>query len=359
MPGPTLITHFRALRVLRWTWAVIRLGRPLFLVGGLVFFGLGAIMAHATGYSLSWPRYFAGQAVVTSVQLMTHYANDYFDFEADVANCSPTRWSGGSRVLPLRQVSRSVALYAAVTCVGCAVASMLVVHALGAGVNVWSLMLAMSLLAWSYSAPPMRLNSRGWGELVAAVVVAALVPFLGFAVQVGSVTTLALLAVLPLLLVQFVMLLVLDVPDRQGDATVGKSTLVVRLGVDSAALLHNVALLGAYALLPVLLEFGLPHTVAFSFACTAPLALFQVFAVARGRLHDSRRWEVLALCAVALVLVGTIAELVGFAVMSTQRSVDTTFPALPRSGIAMTRGICDARLLAASDTGGSHVFGGK
>ena len=322
-------------------------------------FGLGAVMAHATRFSLSWPRYFAGQAVVTSVQLMTHYANDYFDFEADVANCSPTRWSGGSRVLPSRQVSRSVALYAALTCAGCAVAGMLVVQALSAGVTVWSLMLAMLLLAWSYSAPPMRLNSRGWGEFVAAIVVAALVPFLGFAVQVGSVTTLALLAVLPLVLIQFVMLLVLDIPDRQGDATVGKSTLVVRLGVDSAALLHNVALLGAYALLPVLLGFGLPRAVALAFACTAPLALFQVFAVARGRLHDPRRWEILALCAVALVFVGTVAELVGFAVMSTQHSVDTTIAAPPRSSIAMTRGICDARLLAASDTGGSDVFGGK
>lgn len=333
MPVPTITTHFRALSVHRWIWAVIRLGRPQFLIGGLALFGLGAVMAHASGFPLSVLRYFAGQAVVTSVQLMTHYANDYFDFEADVANCSPTLWSGGSRVLPSRQVSRAVALYAALACAGCAVASMLAVHSLGAGVTVWAIMLAMLLLAWSYSAPPMRLNSRGWGEIIAAVVVAALVPFLGFAVQVGSVTTLALLAVLPLILIQFVMLLVLDVPDRQGDAAVGKSTLVVRLGVESAGHLHNGALLGTYVLIPVLSEFGLPRAVALFFACTAPLALFQVFAVARGRLHDPRRWELLAVCAVALVFVATVAELVGFVVMS--------------------------RMLPASDTGGSDVFVGE
>ena len=86
---------------------------------------------------------------------------------------------------------------------------------------------------------------------------------------------------------------------------------------------------------------------------------FQIFAEARGPLHDPRRWETLALCAVALVFVGTVAELVGFAVMSTQHSADATIAALPRSSIAMTRGICDARLLTASDTGGSNVFSGK
>ncbi len=323
-------------RFFRSTWAVIRLGRPQFLLGGLSLFGLGAIMARATGLSLNWSRYVAGQAVVTSVQLMTHYANDYFDFEADVANRSPTRWSGGSRILPSRQVPRSVALYAALACAACAVAAMLGVGALGAGAIVWALMLALLLLAWSYSAPPMRLLSRGLGEIAAAIVVAALVPYLGFAVQVGSLTPLALLAVLPLVLIQFVMLVVLDVPDRQGDASVGKRTLVVRLGVESAALLHNAALLGAYALLPVLLAFGLPRAVALSFACTAPLALFQAFAVARGDLRDPERWETMALCAVALVFVGTIAEVVGFAV-----------------------GIHGAKVLAASGAGGSYVFCGE
>lgn len=324
-----------------WTWAFVRLGRPQFLIGGLSLYGLGAVMAHASGQTLTWSRYFAGQAVVTSVQLMTHYANDYFDFEADVANRSPTRWSGGSRVLPSGRVPRAVALYAALACAACAVASMVLVHALGAGATVWTLMLVMLVLAWSYSAPPMRLLSRGLGELAAAVVVAALVPWLGFAVQVGRVTTLALLAVLPLVLVQFVMLLVLDVPDRRGDALVGKGTLVVRLGVDSAASLHNAALAAAYALLPVLSWFGLPWAVSLAFAYTAPLALFQVFTVAAGRLHDPRRWEGMALCAVALVLVGTVAELVGFAF------------------VAKTRGTRDIGLEAASELGGPDVFCGE
>ena len=54
----------------------------------------------AAGAPFDAARFAWGQLVVTATQLMTHYANDYFDLEADRANRTPTRWSGGSRVLP-------------------------------------------------------------------------------------------------------------------------------------------------------------------------------------------------------------------------------------------------------------------
>jgi len=85
---------------MRRVLAFVRLGRPQFLVGGFVLYGLGAALAAAGGAPLDRWRYACGQIVVTLTQLMTHYANDYFDLEADRANLTPTRWSGGSRVLP-------------------------------------------------------------------------------------------------------------------------------------------------------------------------------------------------------------------------------------------------------------------
>src|SRR5262245_35998443 len=60
-------------------WAFVRLGRPLFLGGGFVLYGLGAAVAAAHGVRLNVALYALGQAVVTALQLMTHYANDYFD----------------------------------------------------------------------------------------------------------------------------------------------------------------------------------------------------------------------------------------------------------------------------------------
>ncbi|MDB4979874.1 MAG: 1,4-dihydroxy-2-naphthoate polyprenyltransferase, partial [Myxococcales bacterium] len=79
--------------------AFVKLGRPLFLGGGFVMYGLGAALAKYAGARLDWHRYAWGQLAVTAIQLMTHYANDYFDLVADRANRTPTAWSGGSRVL--------------------------------------------------------------------------------------------------------------------------------------------------------------------------------------------------------------------------------------------------------------------
>src|SRR3954465_11972174 len=93
--------------------ALLKLGRPQFLVGGLLLFALGSTLARAQGVSLSWPRYAWGQAVITAAQWMTHYSNDYFDLEADRANLTPTRWSGGSRVLVSGTLAPRVALAAA------------------------------------------------------------------------------------------------------------------------------------------------------------------------------------------------------------------------------------------------------
>ncbi|HEY6172920.1 MAG TPA: hypothetical protein VIX73_00700, partial [Kofleriaceae bacterium] len=95
---------------LRQLIAFIRLGRPVFLVGGFLLYGLGAAIAAWHGHAIDATRYALGQATVTALQLMTHYANDYFDLEADRVNTTPTAWSGGSRVLAGGELPAAVAL---------------------------------------------------------------------------------------------------------------------------------------------------------------------------------------------------------------------------------------------------------
>src|SRR3954469_21814317 len=138
--------------------AFIKLGRPLFLVGGFVLYALGATLAVATGThgagAIDWGRYAWGQLVVTLAQLMTHYANDYFDLEADRANVTPTRWSGGSRVLVQAALPPGAALGAALVLGLLALALGLVAaaRAPAPATNVADL-LAILGLAWAYSAP--------------------------------------------------------------------------------------------------------------------------------------------------------------------------------------------------------------
>src|SRR5688500_7323080 len=88
----------------------LRMGRPHFLIGGLLLHWLGVAMALASGAPLRLPALLWAQAAVTIIQLMTHYSNDYFDLAADQANPTPTHWSGGSRVLTGGWLAPQVAL---------------------------------------------------------------------------------------------------------------------------------------------------------------------------------------------------------------------------------------------------------
>jgi 1,4-dihydroxy-2-naphthoate octaprenyltransferase len=293
--------------------AFIRLGRFHFLAGGFVLHGLGVSAALYHGAALDIPALLWGQIAITATQLMTHYANDYFDLEADRANPTPTRWSGGSRVLPERDLPPCVALMTALAlALVVLTAAMVLALAVRPGIFTLVLIVLCLLLAWGYSAPPLQLHSRGLGELTAAFLVPGLTPFVGFYLQTGRLSLLPVLAAAPLLCLQFAMLLAIEFPDEAGDSAVGKRTLVVRLGAASAARLWIAALLAAYLLLPLLILVGLPLPVAVAAGMSLPLALWQAWRISRGVWANPARWSSLALWSIVLLMGTAAAQLAAF-----------------------------------------------
>jgi 1,4-dihydroxy-2-naphthoate polyprenyltransferase len=292
----------------------VRLGRPLFLGGGFLLYGLGAAIAalNSPDGVIDGRLYLLGQAAVTAFQLMTHYANDYFDFEADKANLTPTRWSGGSRVLVGGGLPQVTALIAALVLLGLGLTVTAVLGGQAAGPLVVPALLATAALAWAYSAPPLRLHSSGFGEVNVAIVVTGLVPFLGFHLQAPDLRGLPVLvlASLPLMLLQVGMLLAIEFPDAEGDRAAGKRTLLVRLGVERTARLYLGLLAAIYLLLPLLVLAGLPGRVALAAGLLAPLSLWRMGRLRAGDHRDPARWAALTFWAVALLVLTAAAELV-------------------------------------------------
>jgi 1,4-dihydroxy-2-naphthoate octaprenyltransferase len=290
--------------------AFVKLGRPLFLLGGLVLHGLGAALAVAGGAPFDPSRYLWGQIAITSAQLMTHYCNDYFDIEADRGNLTFTRWSGGSRMLLGGDVPARAALIAAVALGACALASAAVLAARARSAPLLFPLLALTVaLSWEYSAPPLRLHSSGLGELTAALVVTLLVPLVGFYAQAGALRDVLVLAAMPPAGLQFAMLLAIEFPDAAGDAAAGKRTLVVRKGAAWAARLYAAVVAGSFVALPFLAWAGLPARVAAAAASVAPLGAWQAARVARGAFRDPARWESVAFWSVAQLFATATAEL--------------------------------------------------
>ena len=301
--------------------AFIRLGRPHFLLGGFLLYGLGAAVAVFGGAAFHLGIYALGQAAIAAIQLMTHYANDYFDLAADRANATPTRWSGGSRVLPSGALPPRVALMAAggFALVALALVAGILVQGGPGGAAAAGLLLLAGALAWEYSAPPLVLHSRGAGELTTAVVVTGLTPLVGFVLQEGGFSNghpgdvLRLIsAILPLAGLQFAMLLTIEFPDAAGDAAVGKRTLVVRLGARRAAALCRAVLIAVYGSIPLLMITGLPPGAALGVALLSPIAAWHFWRLGAGAWDDPSRWESLGFSAVGLLVATAAAELVAF-----------------------------------------------
>lgn len=316
-----LVTFIAAHRVLpemtsiriRQIIAFIKLGRFLFLGGGFLLYGLGAAMAHHTGVEIEWWLYVWGQAIVTSTQLMVHYSNDYFDYAADLANRTPTLWSGGSRILPKGELSPRVALYAALILFLIALTGIVALASFKPpGPLAIPMLLTALLLSWSYSSPPLRLHARGFGEVAVVGVVAVLTPLVGFYLQTEKVTSLPILAILPLALLQFNMILSVHWPDVEGDLTVGKRTLVVRLGRPLTARLYRAILASVYLSVPLLIFLGLPFGVGTAILLPLPVALWLFWQMKQKYFESSSHWGHLAFFSIALLMGTAALELVVF-----------------------------------------------
>lgn len=300
----------------RKTWldrslSLVRLGRPKFLLGGVALYGLGVLCAVALGEPLSLRVFWLGQLAVTAIQLTTHYSNDYFDYHADIANRTPTRWSGGSRVLVHDEIPRISALIAAASCalIACLATGLLVLIEGVPPFIALPLLGVMLLLSWSYSSPPLRLHSRGLGEPTVALVVPFLTPLCGFILQTERVHLLPVLFTLPLVALQLNMIFTLQFPDEGGDQIVGKRTWVVLFGADKIAWLSAVLIAVAFSFSFLMAGRLLPQLTGWAWLMLLPLGILQVIRMLKGDWQDQKAWNSLAFGSVALFFLAIVADL--------------------------------------------------
>ena len=211
-----------------WTFL---LATPLpFLTATLVPILLGIAVA---GYDGDFNIWLAFLTVVAgaAVHIGLNVANDVFDAlsGADEANYRPTQFSGGSRVIQrgILGLSRMIAISVIAYAVGITLGVYLVIETgslelLGIG------MIGIFLSVFD-TAPPLRLVHRGLGEITTALGFGPVMVLGAYVVQTGRLALEPLIASLPVAILIALILYVNEIPDRPGDAAVGKRTLPVRL----------------------------------------------------------------------------------------------------------------------------------
>lgn len=296
---------FRAIRLF------IKLSRPLFLLGAALVYALGVGIARYLGVTIDWGIYFLGQAWVTTLQLATHYYNEYFDSPADAANANRTLFSGGSGVLGEDGLPREVALWAGIASItGATSFTVMLIRANGLNPALFLVMLLVFLGAFFYSIPPVRLVELGYGELTTSFVVASLVPAFAFILQSGELHRLVAMSTFPLIALHMAMMLAFELPDYANDLKFEKFTLMVRIGWERGVTFHNVLILVAYLMIGLAMLFGFPLPVALPALLSLPLGMFQIWYVNRIAAGAKPNWHLLG--ALAVLVFGVTTYLLTF-----------------------------------------------
>jgi len=107
------------------------------------------------------------------------------------------------------------------------------------------------LIGLAYTAPPLKLVYRGLGEIAVALGFGPVMLLGAYVVQTGRLSWEAAVASVPVAILIALVLYVNEIPDRSGDAAVGKRTLPVRMPADAVTSLYLVAAMTAFAVIVV------------------------------------------------------------------------------------------------------------
>jgi 1,4-dihydroxy-2-naphthoate octaprenyltransferase len=184
-----------------------------------------------------------------ALHLSTNVLNDYFDFKsgADLAVTHQNPFAGGGRVLTMGLVPPSVNFTLGIGLLlgGATIGAYL---ALIRGPFIWPLLVIALASAYFYVAPPVRFAHRGVGEFLVGLNFGPLMVLGTFYVLAQTVTLPAVLASMPIGLLVAGILWINEVPDVASDESVGKRTLVARLGQARAVEWHGILLATSYAM---------------------------------------------------------------------------------------------------------------
>jgi len=261
----------------------IRALRAPFLAGSLVPVVIGAAYAFLEN-SFHLVHLLVTALGVAALHLASNLLNDYYDAKgSDPINVRLTPFSGGSRAIPDHGLRPAAVL-----------AMALFLFALGLACGAWLVLSGRPLVAllglmglaagWAYSAPPLQLMARGWGEILIFLAFGPLITLGTAYVMTGLLSWAAFAAGFPQGFFIAGVIWINQFPDYEADKKAGKRNLVVRLGPRTARWLYALIMAAAFSSVVYLVSgAGLPYPVMLSFVAIplgtkAVLGLWKAYA---------------------------------------------------------------------------------
>lgn len=207
----------------------IKLGKPQFAVGLFFYFSMGALLGVLFNAEFVLSKFILGFVIIFLSTLAVHYHNDYFDFDSDQFG-TPTAISGGSGVLLEHPEWRNKSKLMGIALIGLSIGVSAVFTLIFSYPITFVLFVIMAnLIAWFYAAPPFHLSYRGLGEF-GNTAIGLLFPGLGYFAIIGTLNLPFFIFAIPMLFLQLLFTLSVEIPDMEGDRLGGKMTWIASKG---------------------------------------------------------------------------------------------------------------------------------
>lgn len=288
---------------------LFRLARPWVLLGCILFYALGAGIAHFLARSIDFSTYLIGQACVLLLALSSAYLSEYFSM---LENPVLRRNQNGGRTPEEFIWLRNGLIEAAAVALTVGAALTVLLFTRGAGnATVVIFLGAAFLLAFFYAVPPFRLAKNGYGELTTALFLTGITPALAYVLQTGETHRLLLLLTFPMTAMFIAASLAVGLETYYDDIKEGRQTLMVSVGWQRGVNLPNWMILLRYSLIGLAALLRLPWRLTWPMLLTAPIGIFQIWQMWQISNGQKPRWRLLRITALASL--GMMAYFIAFA----------------------------------------------
>jgi 1,4-dihydroxy-2-naphthoate octaprenyltransferase len=289
----------------------IRASRPLLWIGVILTYWLGAGIAKYLGETIDADDYLLGQAWVIALLLGGVYLDRYYAGLSEPAGTRNNPHSGeedkeSQGINPVNLLVAGAAALAAAASL-----TVLILERTRPSPPVLLIMGLAFLAVIAYAVPPLRLVWSGYGELVAAFLIANLTPALSFLFQTGELHRLLAMSTFPLTALCMAAFLVFQLSEYLEELKSNRRTLLVRLGWQRGMVFHNAMILVAFLLMALALTFRLPLFIGLPAFLSLPLGVLQIWQMRRIADGAKPNWQSLRLT--AIVLFATTAYLTAYA----------------------------------------------
>jgi 1,4-dihydroxy-2-naphthoate octaprenyltransferase len=272
---------------------LLKLTRPLHLLLATLTYLLGASIPAYLGKPVQIVPFILGLVIALLAQTSMSFLREVFrpHNEPLIEGETPQK----------KETLRNNLLYIAVGMIGTIVLIAFIIH-LNFTLSLPSFLFLLSsiLLVLFYSIPPFHLVNRGFGELILALHIAYVIPFIGFLFQADENSRLLTFLLVPLTVLALAYFLIINFITFPEDQKYERGTLLRHLTWERAIPFHHSLVAFAYMMFALVPLFGFAFNLVAPAFLTLPFAIFQIFqlrAIANG---SPPNWSLLTSTALAV-----------------------------------------------------------